>query len=134
MVAWFAALSLTSAALAQVPPTIRQFEAGPIWDEGDADLKCPAVCKPPSKWTGDWRTTIPNEMSTCDCAIPVRRVQAGPLWSTDDATAKCPGVCAPTGWTGDWRTTVEGQMSECDCVDNPARTGKGSKVRPPRPQ
>ena len=48
-------------------PTVRQVEAGPIWDTADAGKKCPTVCKAPARWNGGWRTTIPNQMSTCDC-------------------------------------------------------------------
>lgn len=40
---------------------------GPIWNNGDAKNKCPAVCaKASMSWTGDWRTTGPNQ-SECDC-------------------------------------------------------------------
>lgn len=40
---------------------------GPIWNNGDAQNKCPATCgKAGMTWTGDWRTTGPNQ-SECDC-------------------------------------------------------------------
>ena len=51
-------------------PRVRAVNAGPLWNTADAQKKCPALCPPPSKWTGGWRTTIPNKMSTCDCVTP----------------------------------------------------------------
>ena len=40
---------------------------GPIWNNGDAKNKCPAICgKAGMSWNGDWRTTGPNQ-SECDC-------------------------------------------------------------------
>jgi len=51
-------------------PIVRSLEAGPIWNTRDAQTKCAALCKPPSRWTGGWRTTIPNKMSICECETP----------------------------------------------------------------
>jgi hypothetical protein len=42
-------------------------EAGPIWNQGDAQEKCPKVCRPPEHWNGQWRTTDPGKMSVCGC-------------------------------------------------------------------
>lgn len=43
-------------------------EAGPIWNENDAKIKCPTLCNSyHSTWTSFWKTTIPNQMSVCEC-------------------------------------------------------------------
>jgi hypothetical protein len=43
-------------------------EAGPIWDNEDAKMKCPGVCSQNSAmWNGHWWTTVENEMSVCNC-------------------------------------------------------------------
>jgi FtsP/CotA-like multicopper oxidase with cupredoxin domain len=51
------------------------FPAGPIWNNDDAQQKCPKVCAavksdPPRAWTwnGNWTTTVPGEQSVCGCA------------------------------------------------------------------
>lgn len=42
--------------------------AGPIWNQHDANHRCPAVCRNyRGRWTGQWRTTIPGQMSICQC-------------------------------------------------------------------
>jgi hypothetical protein len=63
------AVLLAGPAAAQPAPVVSK-EAGPIWHNADANNKCPAVCAPPARWNGQWRTSIPNRMSTCDCATP----------------------------------------------------------------
>ncbi len=43
-------------------------QAGPIWNQRVAEHKCPHVCgRYQAKWTGQWRTTIPGQMSICGC-------------------------------------------------------------------
>lgn len=49
-----------------MPAAARDVEAGPLWNNADADRKCPAVCSP-GKWNGQWRTTIQGRMSVCGC-------------------------------------------------------------------
>lgn len=42
-------------------------EAGPIWNQFDADRKCPDVARNGGgKWTGQWKTTQPGRMSVCE--------------------------------------------------------------------
>ena len=42
--------------------------AGPIWNQADANNKCPGVCDARKEhWNGQWRTTVPNKMSVCGC-------------------------------------------------------------------
>ena len=54
----------------------RSFKAGPIWDHGDAKRKCPSVCySHDGRWNNVWRTVITNEMSVCQCDVPVNPAQ-----------------------------------------------------------
>lgn len=103
------------------PQKVVSVNAGPIWNASDANAKCPKLCGAPSKWNGQWRTTVPGKMSVCDCAAaPVTSVDAGPILNQKQATLRCPAVClAPTQWNGQWRTTVPGRMSTCDCILGP---------------
>lgn len=50
---------------------VRDVEAGPIWSEADAAVKCPvAAYAVRGVWTGQWRTVVPAEMSVCLIADP----------------------------------------------------------------
>ncbi len=44
-------------------------KAGPIWNNQDAQTKCPTVCKNKNGgvWNNQWNTTIPGTMSVCGC-------------------------------------------------------------------
>lgn len=103
---------------------VRQVEVGPIWNQEDADVKCPrAAAQEGGRWTGHWRTTQPAVMSVCDIEYePERRardVEAGPIWNDADARVKCPvAAYAVRGvWTGEWRTVAQGEMSVCRIAD-----------------
>ncbi|MBP5264341.1 MAG: mannan-binding lectin [Lachnospiraceae bacterium] len=103
--------------------------AGPIWNQADAEKKCPMVCAAHfGTWNGQWKTVVEGKMSVCGCEIDTDRqgtkelilnVIAGPIWNQDDAKEKCPVVCASYGgeWTGGWHTPEEtwGKMSVCEC-------------------
>lgn len=40
--------------------------AGPIWNNDDAQIKCPvAAAAAGGTWNGQWVTTIPGKMSVC---------------------------------------------------------------------
>lgn len=41
--------------------------AGPIWNNNDAQVKCPKVCKNKNGWNGQWKTTVQGVMSVCGC-------------------------------------------------------------------
>ena len=46
---------------------VRNVNAGPIWDQRDAELKCPVVGHAVNgRWTGGWRTTVAGQMSVCE--------------------------------------------------------------------
>lgn len=45
----------------------RNVNAGPIWNQQDAQRKCPAVAASQGgEWTGQWRTTVQGKMSVCE--------------------------------------------------------------------
>jgi FtsP/CotA-like multicopper oxidase with cupredoxin domain len=45
--------------------------AGPIWDNNDAQQKCPQVCTArDTTWNGQWVTTQPGQRSVCNCCAP----------------------------------------------------------------
>lgn len=94
-------------------------EAGPIWDQADADDKCPALAASSyGQWTGQWWTTVEGAMSVCEISYQQAAIEAGPIWNNDDAQGKCPVVASDNQgkWNGQWWTTVEGQMSVCSIV------------------
>lgn len=55
------------------PPVVRRtrnVNAGPIWNQQDALVKCPvAAFAVGGTWTGAWRTTIEGQMSVCEIAF-----------------------------------------------------------------
>jgi hypothetical protein len=59
-----AALSLT---LAAAPSFAVDVNAGPIWNNDDAQTKCPQVCGGRANWDGNWRTTEFGRNSVCAC-------------------------------------------------------------------
>lgn len=92
-------------------------KAGPIWNDADADRKCPKTCGK-NNWDGAWKTTKPGKMSVCSCGGASRsrtyQVDAGPIWGDFDAPKKCKAACGSSRWDGNWRT-VSGGTSTCDC-------------------
>ena len=115
-----AALLLASAPAAAKP---REVEAGPIWNQMDAERKCPqAARKAGGSWTGQWRTTQVGRMSVCAVTGGSggggggKTVEVGPIWNQMDAERKCPEAArqARASWTGQWWTTVPGRMSVCE--------------------
>ncbi|MCX5742570.1 MAG: mannan-binding lectin [Proteobacteria bacterium] len=138
-VAFFAFFTGTSSVTADTPKAatgvVHAVNAGPIFDQAEAQVKCPTVCQAPSRWNGGWRTIKATVMSQCDCVDPlpaapppphpaklkVRPVVTEAIWSNSDAKEKCAKVCtAPLTWAGGWRTIKRNQTSECDCLEPPA--------------
>jgi Mannan-binding protein len=98
-------------------------KAGPIWNNDDAQVKCPvAVQVYNAQWNGAWTTTVWGIMSVCgtnlnflpNIGLP-GDVNAGPIWNNDDAQVKCPVAAAAANgvWNGQWVTTIPGRMSVC---------------------
>ncbi len=68
-------LALALPALAQ---GARDINAGPIWNQPDAQQKCPRVCgQAGGQWTGHWRTTQMGQMSVCNCQMPMTGASQG---------------------------------------------------------
>lgn len=93
-------------------------DAGPIWNNMDAERKCPKVCGS-DRWDGNWKTTVQGQMSVCACGgkskTKTYQVDAGPIWNNMDAERKCPAACGNAKWDGNWRTVSPGRSSTCDC-------------------
>jgi len=51
------------------PSSPQDVDAGPIYNNGEAAKRCPAVCKASHDrtWNGQWKTTVPGKMSVCGC-------------------------------------------------------------------
>lgn len=123
-------ISLTSATAALMivlftSGTAQAFDvrAGPIWNQQDAQTKCPSTCQWYGGWNGQWKTTKPGEMSVCGCKKSAQGgpndANAGPIWGNHDAPAKCPDATRwYSGWNGQWRTTEPGVMSVCGSNEN----------------
>ncbi len=102
-------------------PGTADVDAGPIWDQADANKKCPTTCSNNNgTWNGQWKTTVPGKMSVCGCQMCCKDVDAGPIWNQADAEKKCPATCADAKgvWNGQWKTTEPGEMSVCGCCGN----------------
>ncbi len=92
-------------------------DAGPIWNQKDAESKCPNVCSG-LKWNGQWTTTQEGVMSVCGTTAGVS-IPVGPIWDNDDAKTKCQPQLKKARWNGTWTTTEEGKMSVCGCNPPP---------------
>lgn len=124
----------------------RPIDAGPIWNQRDAETKCRAKAgELRGEWTGAWWTTAQGRMSVCEIRFNsdrggwgrdrrdedwgrdnVRDVEVGPIWDQRDAERKC-GAKAnelDVEWTGAW-TTVRAGMSVCG-MRKRARGGYGN--------
>lgn len=54
--------------LPAVSTTPADVNAGPIFSNQQAQQVCPGVCtKASGNWNGQWKTTVPNQMSVCGC-------------------------------------------------------------------
>lgn len=113
--------------------SIREVSAGGIWDQAQANRKCPLIATQTNgTWTNKWRKTGPNNEAVCEIryqpisqvknppvtqnpvpppspvAAPgnnTREVPAGPIWDQVQASKKCPLIAAQNNarWTNKWR-------------------------------
>jgi hypothetical protein len=84
--------------------------AGPIWDQKDAEKKCPIVCAAHlGKWNGQWKTVVEGEMSVCGCEYETKPQGTteilidiiGPIWNNDTNAKEKARLCAlPTAASG----------------------------------
>jgi hypothetical protein len=64
----------SSALLSATPATAKDVDAGPIWNNNDAKVKCPAATAAVNrKWNGQWRTTVTGKASVCGL-VPIADV------------------------------------------------------------
>lgn len=118
-----------------------EVDAGPIWNNIDAQRKCGPVCaQAGGTWTGHWRTTQMGRQSVCDCKGARRghhersdrhgrrgsgsriQVDARALSNDIEAKAVCSNACLFAGgsyrWDGSWRRSSNGEKSRCGCEKN----------------
>ncbi|MFB2976048.1 mannan-binding lectin [Microseira sp. BLCC-F43] len=71
----------------------REFNAGPIWNNGHARTVCPQLCTANSMWwNGNWHTTVYRQQSVCSCGWRLelsnerftRRITQASLWKYRD--------------------------------------------------
>ena len=118
----------------------REVQAGPIWNNMDAQNKCPGVCQQNgnARWNGQCIRS-PARRPRCVTATAgiLRRCRLrsrsgrrqGALFNQFDAQNKCPGVCQQGGggsWDGNWKTTQPGRMSVCSCTGSGGSPGFGA--------
>lgn len=64
------ALVWSGSLLAETLQKSGDVEAGPIWNNNDAQQKCPKVCSNVgATWNGNWTTTVWGSMSVCGCTV-----------------------------------------------------------------
>lgn len=69
---------IVALALPALAQGVREINAGPIWNQPDAQQKCPRVCgQAGGQWNGHWRTTQFGQMSVCNCQMPMTGASQG---------------------------------------------------------
>lgn len=116
-----AAATLNLAAPATAKKNTWTVKVGPIWNQADAERKCPRAARAEGgRWTGQWWTTKPGKQSVCQLSsrggARTRTVEVGPIWNQADAEVKCRQAARrkDARWTGKWWTTIPGRMSVCE--------------------
>lgn len=122
------AVVLTIAVLALHTQPVRAdwVSAGPIWNDVDAQRKCPGVCGRDG-WDGNWKTVEMGRNSVCRCkgygggawsAVdrPGQRIciETDSIRSKLEAKMKCPGACGSGKWDGSWRR-IDPARATCGC-------------------
>jgi len=120
------------------PASADWIEAGPIWNNIDAQRKCPKTCGN-GKWDGNWKTIQEGKMSVCNCPgvsrstrtepqqsrvkpqrvslgkkKPKGGVDAGAVWNDMMAEQRCPAACKSRRWDGRW-SYIDISHSICYC-------------------
>jgi hypothetical protein len=110
-----AALSLS---LAAAPSFAVDVDAGPIWNNDDAQGKCPQVCGGRANWDGNWRTTEAGRNSVCSC-----RAAAGPQQSFI-------GGAQSVGYSSSCNSPSAGACRSCSAYCSEGLTAQCSIGRP----
>jgi hypothetical protein len=100
-----------------------EIPAGPIWNDADANGKCPNVCGQHNlTWTGDWRTVQEGSQSVCSCAAGAYGPSAGgtggscsapPNFQCRGCSVSCPSGKAAHCTQGDRGIFTEPQSAIC---------------------
>lgn len=108
-------------------------DAGPLWNQFDAQNKCPDVCKRSNgrAWDGNWKTTEPGRASVCSCTgqRPSSAVGAGAACNARSrgACSGCSVQCAPgqrascregSTWNDRLGNGDQGCVSASECTCN----------------
>ncbi len=128
-----------------VPGTTDE-EAGPIWNQKDAEKKCPLACQADnSTWNGEWTTTVENVQSVCGCeqksaSVALRQryddytgayvihchflghEDQGMMWNVQT-------VCDPASRNVFGRTRADGALDDCEQT-SPALPACGAEPSP----
>lgn len=114
---WCVAAGVAGVRAAEVTrPLPNEIQAGPIWNEGDAQKKCPNVCAQVRQpWNGLWRTTVWGTMSVCSCSggAPAAMPSGAGTACTAPATQDC-GGCAVTCPPGKQASCKQGERFSAD--------------------
>lgn len=116
LLCWFATGVAGVRAAEMNQPLPNEIQAGPIWNEGDAQKKCPNVCgQVRQPWNGLWRTTVWGQMSVCSCggAAPAAMPSGAGTACTAPATEDC-GGCAVTCPPGKQASCKQGERFSAD--------------------
>jgi hypothetical protein len=92
----FAAMILAFGLPFNAAQAAKTVEAGPIWDQQDAEKKCPTVCEKHGTWTGHWWTTVQGKMSVCQCEAPVTQAAVTGIHLSASSSANPPA--GPKGY------------------------------------
>ncbi len=66
----------TAVMLGATPVSAKDVKAGPIWNNEDAQVKCPvAAAAVGGEWNGQWRTTVWGKESVCGISKKPSRKQ-----------------------------------------------------------
>ena len=108
--------------LAIAGPASADFDmkAGQIFNDHDAQNKCPRACD--LTWNGHWVTITEGKMSICSATNGFGHVimeskggvEAGPIWNNGDAPAKCERALGQAKWNGHWKH-IAGRAPEAVC-------------------
>ncbi len=103
-------------------------DAGPIWDNDNAQTRCPEVTEEwnaanpgKARWTGAWWTTVPNEMSVCACVAGAAGLDAT-LFVEDAGWGKA--LYFPVFWK-EWHGSARVQAMDEDAPEE----GVGIDIR-----
>jgi hypothetical protein len=89
--------SLSAPVQAQYPSTVgtQDVAAGPIWNNDDAQTKCPSTCnRRGMTWNGNWNTVEMGAMSVCSCNVSTPIIVPYPYYP--GASPLMPGNSIPT--------------------------------------